>query len=141
MKINLQRINDDYHFELSNERGHKVYLDNSTAHGGHDQAANPMELVLMAVAGCSSIDIVSILKKQKQIIHDYRADVVGNRIKEDEANPFKEIVLTFYLEGEIDPLKAEKAAALSFEKYCSVSKSLEPKFNIRYQVFVNESKK
>jgi len=141
MKINLKRINDNYHFELSNERGHKVYLDNSAAHGGNDLAASPMELVLMAVAGCSSIDMVSILKKQKQIITDYRAEVIGERVKEEDANPFKDIFVNFYLEGDIDASKAERAAQLSFDKYCSVSKSLEPKVKIHYQVFVNEGKK
>ena len=62
-------------------------------------------------------------------------------MKEDEANPFEDIFVNFYLEGDIDPSKAQRAALLSFDKYCSVSKSLEPKVNIHYQVFVNEGKK
>ena len=138
MKITLKRINDDYHFELQNERGHKVYLDSKAEFGGHDLAPSPMELLLMGVAGCSAIDIISILKKQRQKITDYYAEVEGERIPVDEAKPFKSIFVTVFLEGEIDEDKAQKAAQLSFDKYCSVSKTLEPNVEVKYQVKVNQ---
>ncbi|MCL9809364.1 OsmC family protein [Flavobacterium luminosum] len=138
MKITLKRINDDYHFELQNERGHKVYLDSKAEFGGHDLAPSPMELLLMGVAGCSAIDIISILKKQRQNITDYYAEVEGERIPVDEAKPFKSIFVTVFLEGEIDEDKAQKAAQLSFDKYCSVSKTLEPNVEVKYQVKVNQ---
>ncbi len=138
MKVTLQRINDDYYFELLNERGHKVYLDNKKEFGGHDLASSPMELLLMGVAGCSAIDIISILKKQKQTITNYYAEVTGVRIPIGEAKPFKSIVVTVFLEGDIIIEKAQKAARLSFEKYCSVSKTLAPSVEIKYQIKVNE---
>ena len=62
MKITLNRANNNYHFELKNERGHIVNVDNKAAFGGDDLGASPMELVLMGVAGCSAIDIISILR-------------------------------------------------------------------------------
>jgi putative redox protein len=58
MKITLNRVNENYHFELKNERGHIVNVDNRS--GGDDLGASPMELVLMGVAGCSAIDMISI---------------------------------------------------------------------------------
>ncbi len=137
MKIQLKRIDSDYHFELKNERGHTAYIDSKAAVGGHDLAPSPMEYVLMGVAGCSSIDIISILKKQKQEITSYSAEVDGTREKIDGATPFKLIVVTVFLEGEIAPEKAKRAAQLSFEKYCSVSKTLEPTAEIQYKVVVN----
>ncbi len=137
MKIQLKRLNEDYHFELKNERGHTTYIDNKTESGGHDLAPSPMEYILMGVAGCSAIDIISILKKQKQQIISYRAEVDGSREKIDGASPFKKIVVTVYLEGEITPAKALRAAQLSFEKYCSVSKTLEPTAEVIYKVVVN----
>ncbi|WP_378182308.1 OsmC family protein [Aquimarina sp. SS2-1] len=137
MKIELKRIDNDYHFELKNERGHKTYIDSKAEVGGHDLAPSPMEYVLMGVAGCSAIDVISILKKQRQEITDYRAQVDGTRIEVDGAKPFKEIVVTVYLEGKIAPEKAKRAAQLSFEKYCSVSKTLEPTATIHYKVVVN----
>lgn len=99
-----------------------------------------MEGVLMAVAGCSGIDIVSILKKQRQIIEDFSAQVEGERVQVDDAKPFKNIIVRFFLTGNIDPKKALKAAELSFEKYCSVSKTLEPNVTVSYEVFVNKEK-
>ena len=137
MKVTLKRIDEDYHFELQNERGHKLYLDNKKEFGGNDLAPSPMELLLMGVAGCSAIDIISILKKQKQTITSYYTEVEGERVQIDEAKPFKKITVTIYLEGDIDEQKAQKAAQLSFEKYCSVSKTLEPTATIDYRVKVN----
>ncbi len=65
MKVSLERINEDYLFEVSNENGQSVLLDNKSKEKGEVQGISPMELLLMGVAGCSSIDIVAILNKQK----------------------------------------------------------------------------
>ncbi|WP_281989437.1 OsmC family protein [Aquimarina aggregata] len=137
MKVQLKRIDNDYHFELKNERGHIAHIDSKAEVGGHDLAPSPMEYVLMGVAGCSAIDVISILKKQRQEITDYRAEVDGTREKIDGATPFKSIAVTVFLEGEIAPDKAKRAAQLSFEKYCSVSKTLEPTATIEYKVVLN----
>ncbi len=137
MKITLNRVNDDYHFRLKNERGHVVDVDNRSEFGGHDLGASPMELVLMGVAGCSAIDMISILKKQRQEITSFNAEVEGLRVQVDEAKPFKEIAVVFVLEGTIAADKAARAAQLSFEKYCSVSKTLEPTATVTYKVILN----
>lgn len=136
MKITLNRINDDYLFECENSIGNSILLDNISESEG-TKAVSPMESLLMAVAGCSGIDMVSIMKKQRQELTNFSAEVEGERIQEDDAKPFKNIMVKFFLEGKIDPNKARKAAELSFEKYCSVSKTLEPKVTVNYQVFVN----
>lgn len=135
MKIELNRINDDYLFECTNSAGNKVILDNTS--NPDAKGVSPMETVLMAVAGCSGIDIISILKKQRQEISKFSAEVEGERIPVDDAKPFKKIKVKFILEGKIDPKKAQKSAQLSFEKYCSVSKTLDPNVEIKYEVFVN----
>ena len=137
MKVTLNRLNDNYHFELKNERGHIVNVDNRSEFGGNDLGASPMELVLMGVAGCSGIDMISILKKQRQEITSFKAEVEGERVQVDEAKPFKDITVIFFLEGEINPEKASRAAQLSFEKYCSVSKTLEPTATVHYKVVLN----
>ncbi|WP_374458683.1 OsmC family protein [Chryseobacterium taeanense] len=135
MKITLNRINGDFLFECTNSQGNSIFLDNTTQPGA--KGVSPMESVLMAVAGCSGIDVVSILKKQRQEITDFKAEVEGERIPVDDAKLFKSIKVKFLLEGNIDAQKAFKAAQLSFEKYCSVSKTLEPNVEIGYEVFVN----
>ncbi|OCB75165.1 OsmC family protein [Flavobacterium crassostreae] len=137
MKITLNRLNDNFHFELKNQRGHVVNVDSRPEFGGDDQGPSPMELVLMGVAGCSAIDMISILKKQRQQITSFKADVEGARVQVGEAKPFKDIYLVFYLEGNIQEDKAAKAAQLSFDKYCSVSKTLEPTATIHYKVILN----
>lgn len=135
MKITLKRLNDGYLFEGTNTAGNKILLDNTSEPDA--QGVSPMESVLMAVAACSGIDIVSILKKQRQEISSFSAEVEGERIPVDEAKPFRKITVKFLLEGNIDPVKAKKAAQLSFEKYCSVSKTLEPTAEVAYEVLVN----
>ena len=135
MKIKLNRLNDDFLFECINDQGNSILLDNTTLPGA--KGVSPMQAVLMAVAGCSGIDLVSILKKQRQQIDTFFAEVEGERVQVDEAKPFKSIKVKFFLEGEIDPKKAKKAGELSFEKYCSVSKTLEPNVQISYEVSVN----
>ncbi|SFB03916.1 putative redox protein [Flavobacterium swingsii] len=137
MKITLNRINNDYHFQLKNERGHIVELDSRAEFGGNDLAPSPMEFLLMGVAGCSAIDVISILKKQRQEITSYKTEVEGIREQIEDAKPFKDITVTIFLEGNINEEKALKAAQLSFEKYCSVSKTLEPTAKINYKVVLN----
>lgn len=138
MKITLNRVNDNYHFQLKNERGHIVDIDNRFEFGGDDLGASPMELILMAVGGCSSIDVISILKKQRQEITSFKVEVEGERVQIVEAKPFKEITVVFLLEGKIDSEKAFRAVELSFDKYCSVSKTLEPTATIKYKVILND---
>lgn len=138
MKITLNRLNEDYLFECTNAQGNSILLDNTSQPDA--KGVSPMETILMAVASCSGIDIVSILKKQRQEITDFKAEVDGERVVVDDAKPFKSINVKFFLEGKIDSAKAQKAAELSFEKYCSVSKTLEPNVEIGFEVFVNGEK-
>jgi putative redox protein len=94
----------------------------------------------MVVAGCSSIDIISILKKQRQETTSYKAEIIGEREQQGDASPFKTITLVFSINGIIDPEKVQKAAQLSFEKYCSVSKMLEKSTEIKYELIINSIK-
>lgn len=136
MKIQLKRLNDKYHFETWNERGHVVQLDNKSE--PDPKGASPMELLLMGIAGCSGIDMVMILGKQQLEIEDLQMEVEGFR-KDDGTvpNTFTRIHIKVFLKGEIPDNKAVRAAALSFEKYCSVAMMLEKAAEITYDVYVN----
>lgn len=135
MKIHLKRLNNDYHFETRNERGNVVHLDNKSV--ADPQGASPMELLLMGIAGCSSIDIVMILKKQHLELTDMQMEVEGFRQEGAIPNVFTGIHLKVKLEGEISPAKAKRAVNLSLEKYCSVAKMLEKTAQITYEITVN----
>ena len=136
MKIDLKRINKEYRFETKNERGDIVYLDNKSV--DNPQGASPMDLLLRAIAGCSSIDVVMILKKQHLELDDIQVEVEGFREEGAVPNVFKKINLNFFLEGAIPEAKAKRAVALSMEKYCSVAKMLEKAAEISYEVKLNK---
>lgn len=140
MKVHLKRLDQQYLFEARNERGNTVLMDNKGREDGEVKGAGPMELLLMAVAGCSGIDIVSILKKQKQEITGYNVEVDADREEGIVPSLFKSIHVKVFLEGPIEPAKALRAAKLSFDTYCSVSKTLEKAVPISYEVHVNGEK-
>ena len=138
MAIYLDRINDKYLFEFSNENGHKVLLDRKYSPDYNVQGASPMELLLMGVAGCSSIDVISILEKQKLDPDSYKMEVEGER-ESDTRKPWKRIHVKLYIEGNIPSDKIIRAAALSFDKYCSVSKNIEKSTLIEHSIYLNGS--
>lgn len=120
MKVELKRVNDAVHFEASASSSKvKVHIDGSPEIGGLGLGVRPMEMVLMALASCSSLDLVSILKKQKQDLKDFSVSVEAER-REQIPTVFTKIHMTFTLKGDIDPAKAERAAELAVKKYCSV---------------------
>ena len=135
LKVSLERKNDDYLFEAKGKTGTPILIDNTSQEGA--KGASPMELLLMGVGGCSAIDIIYILKKQRQEITGYTMEVEGTRHQVKEAKPFSAMHVTINLEGKIDPAKAKRAGELSFEKYCSVSFTIDPTVKIIHSIFVN----
>jgi putative redox protein len=139
MNVSLERINKDYLFQVSNSDGKSVLLDNKSKSFGEIQGISPMELLLMGIAGCSSIDIIAILDKQKINPISLKMDVKGHRHENQVPALFYQIDINIYLEGSFSPEKAKRAAKLSFEKYCSVSKTLESTAKINHKVYLNGS--
>ncbi len=138
MKINLKRINDNYLFETKNERGDVVLLDNKSE--DEPKGSSPMDLLLRGIAGCSSIDVVMILKKQQHELEDLQVEVEGFREDGAIPNVFKKIQLDFILKGDVPAAKVERAVKLSMDKYCSVSKMLEKAAEISYSISLNGEK-
>ncbi|WP_397303539.1 OsmC family protein [Nonlabens ulvanivorans] len=136
MKVQIERKNTEYLLEATGVSGNTVMID----HSGMEtvQGVSPMELLLMGVGSCSAIDIIAILKKQRQEITSYKVEVTGERYELDDSKPFKSMHVTVLLEGDISPDKAQKAADLSFEKYCSVSKSFDKCVEITYSIQINK---
>ena len=133
MEIKIKRINDDYKMEAVNELGKSVIMDASSAIGGGDDGARPMELLLMALGGCSGIDIINILKKQKADLQSLQITINGEREPGAVPSLFRKIDVRFSLAGNLDADKVERAVELSMEKYCSVAKTLEKTAAISYQ--------
>jgi putative redox protein len=122
--VEVLRVNNDYGFEGKDASGHTVKMDSSPESGGHDFGIRPMQMLLMGLGSCSGIDIVSILKKQKQTVDGFRILIDGEREEGKEATKWKYIKIIFELKGPIEPEKAKRACALSIEKYCSVAATL-----------------
>jgi putative redox protein len=125
----------EYHSIIENDRGHQVSIDTSATE--QPKGASPMELLLMGVAGCSSIDIISIHKKKKVNYASLTIDVKGDRIKGKVPSLFTKIHATVRVTGDVAPEKVYRAAELSFTKYCSVSLTLAATAEITFSVIVN----
>ncbi|MDO9477765.1 MAG: OsmC family protein [Pseudohongiella sp.] len=101
--------------------GHAVVMDGPESSGGRNMGLRPMEMVLIGTGGCSSFDVVSILKKSRQDITDCVAEVEATRA---DATPavFETIHLHFKVSGKgLSEKQVERAVSLSAEKYCSAS--------------------
>ncbi|MFT4152609.1 OsmC family protein [Parafilimonas sp.] len=122
--VELNRVHGDYGFEVTDESGKTVHIDNSPEHGGDNFGVRPMQMVLMALAGCSGMDVISILKKQRQNVAGYKTIVKGEREPGVEPSVWKKAELEFIIYGDVDEGKAQRAVELSINKYCSVAETL-----------------
>jgi len=125
MTIELERLNDAFHMKAVNDGGVEIHLDSSPDHGGENLGFRPMQLLLAGIGGCSAIDIIDILKKQRQDLKGLKIKVDGEREKDKVPSLFTDIHIHYIFEGNVDKTKAQKAIDLSLEKYCSVAKTLE----------------
>ncbi len=140
MKVELNRVDDAFHFEATGASGIAVNIDAGENIGGHNAGARPMELLLMGLGGCTSIDLILILKKQRQPLEDLKLVIEGERVKIEgtEMSPFRKINIHFIFKGNLDQSKVEKAIALSMEKYCSATAQLACLAEITHSFEINE---
>jgi len=118
--------------------GHSVVMDGPVDGGGRNVGIRPMEMVLLGVGGCSSYDVVSILKKARQPIVDCEVKLSANRA-EKVPKVFTKINLHFIITGNagMKESQVEKAISLSTEKYCSASIMLAHSVEITHSYEIN----
>src|SRR4051812_42548868 len=142
VRVELERVEGDFGFHAKDSMGHVVSFDSSEEIGGHNSGVRPMQTLLMALGSCSGIDIVSILKKQRQQITAFTITIEGEREQGKEPSLWKRVHVHFHLQGQVEEDKARKACALSIEKYCSVAETLRRAGAIiQYSVNVNQKTK
>lgn len=125
MTINLQRLDADYHLQATNDDGLTMdFNGGADVEGGNNDSFRPMQAVLASVGSCSSIDIIYLLRKQRQELKDLRIKIDAER-REESPRLFTKIHVHYTLVGDIDEKKAERACRLSMEKMCSVSLMLK----------------
>lgn len=103
------------------ESGHAVLMDGAPAAGGRNLGPRPMEMLLLGAGGCTSFDVIAILKKSRQSVSDCYVEIEAERA-ETEPKVFTKIHMHFVVKGkDIKPEVVERAIKLSAEKYCSAS--------------------
>lgn len=138
--VHLHRSHTDYGFTATDAGGHIVTIDIPEEQGGKGDGFRPMQLLLAGLGGCSAVDIVSILKKQKQDIKDFSIDIDGEREPGKEPSVWQNAQIVFNISGEVDPAKALRAVELSMHKYCSVAETLRRAgADLSWKVVVNGS--
>jgi putative redox protein len=140
MKIELKRIDDAFYMEASNEEGNTVRTDGSPKIGGSNQGMSPMQMLLAALGGCSSIDVISLLQKKRQPLDDIKISVTGQREEGKVPSLFTDIHVHYELFGDLDDKKVESSIRMSMEKLCSVSKIVEKTANITWDYVINPEK-
>lgn len=136
--VTATNTHGDYGLTLTDATGNTMMIDIPVDQGGTAKGMRPMQTVLAALIGCSSVDVVSILKKQRQEITSFKMEADGEREEEKEPSLWQNIQLTFLIEGKLDAEKVYRAAELSIHKYCSVAETLRKAgATITFTVIIN----
>ena len=116
---------DGVSFEGTSESGHSVVMYGLSESGGKNLGMRPMETLLLGLGGCTSYDVVTILKKSRQDVKNCKAEITAQRA-DNIPKVFTKIHIHFIIEGSnLDAVAVERAINLSATKYCSASIMLE----------------
>lgn len=129
MELTLNLDEQPFVLKLRNEEGLETTIDAAPEIGGQEKGLRPMQLLAGSLAGCMSIDVLSILRKQRVVVQSYSVKVNAQRSKGIPAR-FERIELQFFVDAGVPIEKVEHAVRLSHETYCSVSASLHPDIEI-----------
>lgn len=124
-------------FEGSADSGHTISIDSDASVGGEDKAVRPMELIALGLAGCTGMDVISILQKKKQAVTKFEVRVDAPRARE-HPKVFTSAVINYVIDGkDIDESAVLRAIELSVTKYCPAQAMLAQAFpmNCRYEIY------
>ena len=108
-------------FEGTPDSGHSVIMDSSPDFGGEDRGVRPMEMMMLGMGGCTSIDVMNILEKSRQDVTACVVEISAERA-ETEPKVFVRMHVHFKVTGRnLDAQRVQRAISLSAEKYCSAS--------------------
>ncbi|WNJ18757.1 OsmC family protein [Pontibacter sp. G13] len=124
----------------SDIQGHKVMMDAVPEFGGKDSGPSPKRLVLAGLAGCTGIDIASLIKKMHLEVDDFDIQVGGD-LTEEHPRFYSRIHVNYTFYGaKLDPPKIEKAVALSWDRYCGVAEQLRCAASMSFEINYQEAK-
>jgi putative redox protein len=123
-------------FVSTDSDGHSIVMDSPVL--GENSGVRPVELVLTALAGCTGMDVISILQKKRQRVVDFEVNISGER-REDHPKAWTRMHTEFLVRGhDIDPVAVERAIELSETKYCSVTATLQGNVEMTHSVVIEE---
>jgi len=118
--------------------GHKLYLDTSTEHGGKNTGPRPKPLMMVALAGCTGMDVAAILGKMREEIEELTVEVEGD-VSEDHPKRFEGMKIIYRVKGKnVNRKNVEKAVNLSSTKYCGVSANYSKAFPIAHEIIIED---
>ena len=119
--------------------GHKITLDAAETVGGENRGPRPKPLMLTALAGCTAMDVVSILKKMRVPFDDFKVSVEGD-LTDEHPKQFSKMNVIYWFKGKDLPLeKLKKAVSLSEERYCGVSAMYKKAIEITSEIKIEEA--
>lgn len=133
MKLTLKRIEEPFVLAVQNENGVDLKIDAAPQIGGKNAGFRPMELLASSLAGCMSIDVLSILSKKRQDIAHYQVHIQAER-KEGVPASFSRFNFEFEVDKNVSEEKLTQAIELSHTKYCSVWASLDQNIAFTYSI-------
>jgi len=130
---------DGMRFVANDDKGHSIIMDVSKEHGGEGSGFGPMQLLLVALGGCTGLDAVEILRKQRQKLEGLEIIVSGERVSEPP-RVYDKVHIEYRLKGKDLKEKAvQRAIQLSQDKYCSVGATLKAKANVSYNYEIQQT--
>jgi putative redox protein len=124
-------------FEV-NVHGHQMIIDTSTEFGGNNEGPKPKSLMLVALAGCTGMDVVSLLRKMRIMFEDFRINVAGN-VTEEHPKHFDSMHITYIIKGKNIPVdKINSAIDISLNKYCGVSYTYKKGITLSHELVIEE---
>ncbi|OYX27627.1 MAG: osmotically inducible protein OsmC [Flavobacteriales bacterium 32-35-8] len=107
-------------FESTNPSGHNLFIDAGPENGGNSEGYRPKALMLSALAGCSGLDVASLIKKMKLEVADFKIEIDAN-LTEEDPKYYDKVAMHFHFSGsDLNEKKLQRAVDLSVEKYCGV---------------------
>ncbi|OFX81837.1 MAG: osmotically inducible protein C [Bacteroidetes bacterium GWE2_29_8] len=118
----------------ANVNGHELIMDANEASGGQDKGVRPKELMLTALAGCTGMDVISILKKMRVDLDRFNVNVEGE-LTEEHPKHYTKIHITYQFSGkDLDKDKLQKAIELSKDRYCGVAHVYKKVMELTYSI-------
>ena len=129
----------DMKFESTNPSGYNLFIDAGEQSGGKGEGYRPKALMLSSLAGCSGLDVVSLIKKMKLSVHDFKIDIDA-KLTQEHPKFYHKVAVHFHFYGDdLKENKLQKAVDLSIEKYCGVMEMFRQFAEIKIETHFHSS--